>query len=95
MKEYPITEETLDIIGTLRTSAAACFAIGSLALGFTISNFQSIAFATGVKPEVAATWHAYGMIGIVVAVGSYIAGIIFFCKGRSVLKKIKEETTHG
>jgi len=95
MKEYPITEETLDNIGTLRTSASACFAIGSLALGFAISNCQSIALATGVSPVIVATWTAYGQLSGIVAVATYIAGGIFFWKGHGVLKRIKQETTHA
>ena len=76
MKEYPITEETLDNIGTLRTSASACFAIGSLALGFALSNVQSIALATGVSPVIVATWTAYGWASAIVAVAAYIADLL-------------------
>ena len=95
MKEYPITEETLDNIGTLRTSSSLCFAIGSLALGFTLSSAQSLSLAgTGVSEAIAATWTAYTWAGGIVAFGAYIAGGVFFLKGGSVLRKVKDETRH-
>jgi hypothetical protein len=95
LKEYPITEDTLDNIGTLRVSAAFWFAVGSLALGFALSAWQSHALAgNDVDAAAKATWAAYRTIGVVVAVVSYVAGGFYFWKGKSVIQFVKDNTTH-
>ena len=95
MKEYPITEETFDMIGTLRNSASVFFSIGSLAFGIAISTLQALSFADSkVGIDVVAMWKACGWAASAVSVGAYIAGIIFYAKGSSVMARVKSETVH-
>lgn len=95
MKEYILTEDTLDNIGTLRTSAAFWSAVGSIGLGFVLSTFQSLSLAgDAVVPATTATWEAYRNMGAFLTVVSYAAALFYFCKGKSVLKHVKDNTTH-
>ncbi len=95
VKEYPITEDTLDNIGTLRVSAAFWFAIGSLALGFALSAWQSLELADGsVTDATKASWTAYRNMGAAAAVIAYVAGVFYFLKGKSVIQFVKDNTIH-
>lgn len=95
VKEYPITEDTLENIGTLRVSAAFWFAIGSLALGFVLSAWQSLSLGGDEVSETAkATWTTYRNIGGAIALIAYGAGLFYFCKGKSVIKFVKDNTIH-
>lgn len=96
IKEYPVTEETLDTIATLRTSATVCFAVGSLTAGFALSCWQALSMGEGtVAPAVAATWSAYRWSAVVVTLIAYVGGFIFWAKGGSVIQTIKDNTTHA
>ena len=91
-----MTEETLDTIATLKTSATACFAIGSLALGFALSCWQALSLGgSSIPPDVAATWSAYRWSSTLITALSYIGGGLFWCKGGSVIQTIKDSTTHA
>lgn len=95
MKEYPITEETLDNIGVLQTSAASALAVGSLSLGFALSTWQALSLAGDTIPsDIKATWIAYQTAGLILTIGAYFVGLCFYWKKSTVLRKIKHETTH-
>lgn len=95
VKEYPITEDTLDRIGTLRTSVAFWSAVGSLGLGFVLSTWQSLSLAgDGAKQEAISAWWAYVKAGAFITLVSYAAAIYYHCKGKSVLQFVKDNTTH-
>ena len=95
VKEYPITEDTLDRIGTLRTSVAFWSAVGSLGLGFVLSTWQSLSLTgDGAKQEAVAAWWAYVKAGGFITAVSYAAAIYYHCKGKSVLQFVKDNTTH-
>jgi hypothetical protein len=95
VKEYILTEDTLDNIGTLRSSAAFWSAIGSIGLGFVLSAVQSLSLAgETVDAATKASWTAYWQLGLFVTVVSYSAAVFYFCKGKSVLQHVKENTTH-
>lgn len=95
VKEYILTEDTLDNIGTLRASAAFWSAIGSIGLGFVLSALQSLSLAGNtVDPAAKASWEAYWQIGAFVTAVSYGAAFFYFMKGKSVLKQVKDNTTH-
>lgn len=95
VKEYPITEDVLNNIGTLRTSAAFWAAVGSLALGFALSAWMSLSLAgSGVTDAVKATWTAYRNISFIFAVFSYGSAAAYFLKGKSVIRYVKDSTEH-
>lgn len=96
MKEYPVTEETFDTIGVLRTSAALGFSFGSLCLGFALSSWQAVSMAdpTTVAPATIASWTAYGWSALIGAVIFYAGGIVYAFKGGSVVQKVKDGTSH-
>jgi hypothetical protein len=95
MKEYPITEETLDNIGVLKTAAAFCFSSSALLVGFAASDFQSLAMAGGtVSDAVWSMWMTIAIITSFLAVGLGAAGILFHRKEGGTIARIKQETTH-
>jgi hypothetical protein len=94
VKEYPVTEQTLNSIGTLRISAAFWFAVGSLAFGFALSCWQSLSLASDVDAATKATWVVYRNVGFAAAAISYLAGGFYFFKGKGVIDYVKENTTH-
>lgn len=95
VKEYILTEDTLENIGTLRTSVTFWSSVGSLALGFVLSTGQSLTLAAD-EADVAtnAAWCAFFTVGLFVMIASYSAAIWYFCKGKSVLQFVKDHTTH-
>jgi hypothetical protein len=95
VKEYPITEDVLNNIGTLRASAAFWAAVGSLALGFALSAWMSLSLAgSGVDAATTAAWRAYRNLSGVFALFSYAAATFYFFKGKSVIQYVKDSTTH-
>jgi len=96
MKEYPVTEETMDTIATLKTASTVCFAIGSLAAGFALSCWQALSMGEAtITPAIAASWSAYRWSASIAAAASYIGGVIFWLKGGSVIQSVKDSTSHG
>ena len=95
MKEYPITEDVLNNIGTLRASAAFWAAVGSLALGFALSAWMSIELAgDDVNATAKASWYAYRNLSFALAAFSYLSAGFYFIRGKSVIKYVKESTEH-
>jgi len=95
VKEYPVAEDRLDNIGTLRTSASFWLAVGSLAAGFALSCWQSLALGgRDVSETATATWTVYRNVSGVVSLCAYVAGIYYFRKGSAVIRFIKEHTVH-
>jgi hypothetical protein len=94
VKEYPVTEQVLDNIGTLRFSCAFFAAIGSLALGFALSCWQSIDLASGEAAATLATWTVYMNVGFFIAGVSYLAALIYYFKSESVIEYVKKHTVH-
>ena len=95
VKEYPLAEDRLDNIGTLRGSSAFWAAIGSLGLGFVLSTWQALSLAgSDVPADTVAAWRAYLKASIFVTVVAYSAAIFYYFKGKSVLQYVKDNTTH-
>ena len=95
LKEYPITEDTLDNIGTLRVSAAFWFAVGSLALGFALGSIPALVMAPKDVPTTAfAVSCSLAIMAGVVAVVAYGAGTFYYKKGQSVVQFVKDSTVH-
>lgn len=95
MKEYPVTEATLDHIGTLRLSAAFWFSLGSLTLGVTLSTVLSLSLAGPEASEAAkATWTSMAWLTGAVTLIAYIAGAFYFFTGKGVVDYVKENTVH-
>jgi hypothetical protein len=96
VKEYPISEDKLDSLSTVRASSAFWTGVGSLALGFALSTCQSLGVAgADVTPEASATWAAYATAGFIVAGVCYGAAVIYYCKTKSMLQFIKDNTVHA
>jgi hypothetical protein len=94
VKEYPVTEQVLDNIGTLRLSAAFWCAVGSLALGFALSCWQSLSLASAVDEATKAAWKVYRNVGFGIALIAYLAAVFYFFKGKSVIQYVRENTVH-
>lgn len=95
VKEYPVAEDRLDNIGAMRTSAAFWIAVGSLALGFALSCWQSLSLAGNDVPATSkVAWTVYRNVGFFIAVVAYGAGWYYFRRGNNAVKFIKEHTTH-
>lgn len=94
LKEYPITEDTLNNIGTLRLSAAFWFSVGSLALGFALSSLQSLFFTGNVSDTARAVWITITIITGIIALIAYAAGGFYFFRGQSVIQFVKDNTSH-
>jgi hypothetical protein len=96
MKEYPITEETLDSIAVMKRSSAGCYSAASLFFGLAISSAQSLCFAgKDVSAAMWGAWIAIGIISAIAAFGGVLAARWFDGREKNALQKIKDETTHA
>lgn len=93
MKEYAVTEDVLNNMGSLCVSATLWAAVGSLALGFALSAWVSLDLAgTDVDAAARLSWEAYRNIGFIAALCAYNAAAYYAVRGKSVIEHVKEGT---
>lgn len=95
VKEYAVSEETLDSMGTASTSSSIYLTIASVAAGYAGSIYLSIFTATSLLPESNAIRLELMMnFSIIISVIFFFLAAISIFKQKGIIKRIKRETIH-
>lgn len=96
MKEYPITEETLNAIGSNRANSAFWCAVGSLCLGTCLSIVLSVSLAgNSVDAVTVAVWKTIGWLSFIATLITYGAAWRHYRASESLVDYIKRNTVHA
>ena len=92
MKVYPINEDQLAQLGTLRGLGGICFTLAGAAFGFALNVYKDLQIQGQIPAEVLAYWSAIRDVSFFAAIVLAIIGVFFFGKGYWRLHQIKGAT---
>jgi|HubBroStandDraft_6_1064221.scaffolds.fasta_scaffold44876_5 nitrate reductase gamma subunit len=94
MRQYPLTESELVVIGNAGAASAFCVSIGGGLIGFSINLYKDmkVGQVTLAKDQIAAA-NAINSATLVFGLCFIIVGIVLYLYGRRTLDKIKASTT--
>jgi len=94
MKMYSLTEGEIEGLAQIQTGAAVSYSFASACAGFWISVTQAIDFSENLAPITLATWDTWRLASLIAGILSLAVGVWMTIKGRTRLRKIKEEMEH-
>lgn len=94
VKAYPLTEEELNQLGFLQTSATFLYSLAGTAFGLWVNITQSIEFSKDTPNNVLSHWSSLKLAALVSAVILFFIATVIVIRRRGMLGRIKNETTH-
>ena len=93
LKVYPINEDQLAQLGTLKGLSGLCFTLAGAAFGFAINIYKDLNIQGQIPKEVLAYWSAVRDFSFGAAIILALVGVGLFLFGHHRLSQIKKKTT--
>jgi hypothetical protein len=93
MKSYPLTEDQLENLADIGYLSTLFFSLSTALFSFAFSTWQNLSLSTAVNAEKIAVQTTVGWWTLIIAIVFFILGAFFLYKGRTSLKRIKNQVS--